>query len=93
MEHTTHLTILPIHLKLLVSVDARSAVVKTGLMWPCDSEKNFKAFYGMDNNGTGEGSNGGAETHVTILDRAFSNSIGALSLKDNHPRDLTIRLG
>lgn len=51
--------------------------------WPCESEKDFQECYKLSSN----------SQHVVIVDKLTQKQIGMLSLVDNRPEDLNIRIG
>ena len=56
---------------------------KIGRSWPSDSISDFKECYPKNSN----------SEHLVIVDRVTQKQIGMLSLVDNRPEDLNIRIG
>ena len=54
-----------------------------GPVWPCRSEKEFMECYRKSSN----------SQHLVLIDRVTQKQIGILSLVDNRPEDLNIRIG
>ena len=54
-----------------------------GLVWPCRTEKEFLECYRKSSN----------SQHLVLIDRVTQKQIGILSLVDNRPEDLNIRIG